>query len=69
MPKTIYCDKCGTVVGELANGSKTKKGITYICRECRQKQAINDYSTDAKGDTPFGDIFRDIFDNLQKSKI
>jgi hypothetical protein len=32
--KIIYCYKCGIKVGEIAVGSKLKKGLVYICPKC-----------------------------------
>jgi hypothetical protein len=46
MSKKIYCYECGEQVGELASGSKIKKGVVHFCAYCNELEEPIEVSND-----------------------
>jgi len=46
--RPIYCSKCFSFIGKIANGSLLQKNVTYICERCNSKK---------KSETDFSNIF------------
>jgi len=73
MSKQIFCNICSTQLGELASGTKIKKGTVFLCASCNStvklwKEMAQKYQPGK--DNPlgssdyldkFGDIFGDLF--------
>jgi hypothetical protein len=64
MSRTIKCYNCGKFCGEIENGSKLIRGLSYICKECRElikikTEEINKISGIYDSDMP--DFFKGIF--------
>ena len=62
----VYCTRCKILVGEILHGSKTRKGLKYLCTECHEAyktlEGLKNYEQGTKGkgmDFPF-------FDELMK---
>jgi len=66
MSRDIHCTNCNNKVGELANGSKIKKDIGYLCGKCLssyKKHKLGDKFRDVSDSGKKNDIFGDLFKN------
>lgn len=56
MPKKITCFHCYERLGEIATGSKIRKGTGYVCQKCQDKIKIMENMVESVN--PLKDIFR-----------
>lgn len=40
MARTINCSECGKYLGNLATGSRGRKGTTFLCSGCRHQRIL-----------------------------
>lgn len=68
--RKICCRQCGKDMGEIAEGSKLRKGMSYICEPCgisldEQLKELRVLKLMSKmqgtGNPDFIDIFKDVF--------
>lgn len=41
---TIYCNRCSKHLGEILSGSRLRKDIVYLCKECNDRAKIAESS-------------------------
>lgn len=65
MAKQYFCKMCNIKVAEIESGSKLKKDLTILCKQCydRCKIAV-DIADSARNSTP--DFLNNLFSNFQK---
>lgn len=39
--KKVFCNRCGTLIAELAEGSRIKIGSVHYCPQCEIKKGQN----------------------------
>ena len=69
----IYCTRCKILVGEILQGSKTRKGLKYLCAECDEAyktlESLKNYEkgvSGVSGDKSKGYDMPDFFEDLMK---
>lgn len=64
--KTFYCEKCGSVIGEMVKG-KLKKGTVLICKKCHDNIKLKEDANRLRNITnPLPNDFVDIFSKFRK---
>lgn len=64
MMRKIYCCKCSTFVGEIANSSKLIKDLHYLCSKCKVAFDLASIGESTGKNSDFD--FNDLFSMLQK---
>lgn len=59
--REIHCTRCRTYLGTIRD-AKLKKGMTHLCGNCDTAfKAVEMMHKNKTNDSPFGDMFGDIF--------